>query len=198
MKRAKVPSSSVPLGRLTFRLKRRRYHHSQPSRPRRQGLARKEALQQALGGGADPLEGQLLARQREQTLRLQAEFENFRRRSRKEAQEIRQNAGVEIITDLLPVLDNFSRALETPSNSIESLVDGVRMIQTQFLNLLKECGLETVDAVGETFDPKLHEAVTIDTSGENPENQIVEVFQVGYKIKGKLVRPVMVKVARKG
>ncbi len=131
-------------------------------------------------------------------MRLQAEFENYRRRTRKEVEDIKTTASADLIEALIPVVDNFSHALKSPVTSLEGFAQGVQMIQNQFLSLLKEKGLEPIDAEGKTFDPKFHEAVAVDTSGEHPENQVVEVLQPGYAVRGKLVRPTLVKVSRHG
>lgn len=151
------------------------------------------------GGGEPSAElEQLLARQRDQTLRLQAEFENYRRRSKKELEELRETANSNLMKEFLPILDNFARALQNPGTSLESFVEGIKMVNGMFGNTLKSAGLERIEAEGQPFDPNIHEAVMIDNSGEYPENQVVEVLQEGFMLKGKLIRPAMVKVARQG
>ena len=185
--------------RLGLRLRRRQYHRHDAKPLGR----RRRAAATGHGNGVTPPLGAefdaqaLLERQREQALRLQAEFENFRRRARKEMAEVRGNAGAKLIQSLLPVLDNLERALDQPSNSIEGFVEGVKMIQNQFLDVLREAGLEPIEAVGQPFDPHVHEAVMVDPSDEHPDNHILEVLQAGYRVRDKLVRPAMVKVSRK-
>jgi len=139
---------------------------------------------------------ELLHRQRDQTARLQAEFENFRRRSKKETEDLKETASAELITSLLPVLDNFGRALAVPPASLESFGEGIRLIHDMLEKLLGEAGLERLGAVGQSFDPHLHEAVSVDGSGQLPDNQIAEVLQEGYLLRGKLLRPALVRVAR--
>lgn len=135
-------------------------------------------------------------RHREQHARLQAEFENFRRRARKEKEDMRQQAGAEVLEQLLPVLDNFQRALNASNASFDSFLEGIRMIHQHLGGILRNSGLETVDALGKPFDPNLHEAVAVDSGGEHPENHVVEVLQEGYSLRGRLLRPALVKVAR--
>lgn len=139
----------------------------------------------------------VIEKHKEHTTRLQAEFENFRRRSRKEMDEVRSTASAGVMESLLPALDNFNRALKTPGSSFEDFMQGVQMIHAHLLNLLKDEGLETVHAKGKKFDPHMHEAVAVDASGEHEDDLIVEVLQDGYVLKGKLIRPALVKVARK-
>lgn len=129
-------------------------------------------------------------------LRIKAEFENYRKRAKRDREEFRKTAAMDLIREILPILDNFSRALENPGSSLEGFVQGITMISSQFEGLLKESGLERIEAAGQAFDPNLHEAVSVDTSGEHPENSIVEVLQEGFRVGGKLLRPAMVRVAR--
>ena len=140
----------------------------------------------------------LLDRQREQTLRLRAEFENYRKRTKREMKEVRETAGAGIVKEMLPILDNIVRALQSPGDSLEGFVEGVRMISNQLESLLRESGLEPIKAMGEPFDPNIHEAVAVDSSGDHPEDTVVEVLQEGFQIKGRLIRPAVVKVSRSG
>lgn len=179
--------------RLGLRLRRRQYHRSQPLTGHHHGPG---ALQGAEVAGADFQE--VVDQQRDQMVRLQAEFENYRRRTKREFADFRKTANSKLLESLLPVMDNFSRALENPVNSLEGFTDGVKMIHSLLVSQLKEAGLEIIEALGEDFDPQFHEAVMVDTESDEPENQIVEVLQEGFMIKGKLLRPAMVKVARKG
>lgn len=183
--------------RLPLRLKRRRYHSAELRRRvgRRVGA---RSIQPVGDAELSPEIEALLDRQREQTVRLQAEFENYRKRTKREIKEVRETAGAGIMQNILPILDNFSRALQSPGDSLEGFVEGIQMISKQFDALLGEAGLETIEAMGQPFDPNIHDAVAVDSSGEHPENTVVEVLQVGFAIKGKLIRPVMVKVSRSG
>lgn len=134
----------------------------------------------------------------DQLLRRAAEFENFRRRIERERSDAYQRARVEVLVEFLPVVDNFERALSSLENSggdAEALRHGVELIHKQFKDALTKFGLEPVQAIGQTFDPHLHEAVTIEPTDKHKENTIIEEFQRGYKIGDKLLRPAKVKVA---
>ncbi len=134
----------------------------------------------------------------DQLLRRQAEFENYRRRIDRERGETYTRARAEVLLELLPVIDNFERALASLENSggdAESLRHGVELIHKQFKDALTKFGLEPVESVGQTFDPHVHEAVTIEPTDKHKENTIIEEFQRGYKLGEKLLRPAKVKVA---
>ncbi|MEK6303901.1 MAG: nucleotide exchange factor GrpE [Acidobacteriota bacterium] len=134
----------------------------------------------------------------DQLLRRAAEFENYRRRVERERSDAYQRARVEVLVEFLPVVDNFERALSSLENSggdAEALRHGVELIHKQFKDALTKFGLEPVDSVGQTFDPHLHEAVTIEATDKHKENTVIEEFQRGYKIGDRLLRPAKVKVA---
>jgi molecular chaperone GrpE len=130
-------------------------------------------------------------------LRTLADFQNFRRRQEEEVRQIRQFANRELILGLLPVLDNFERALAAAeqSQSYEALVGGVSLTLRQMQDFLKKNGVEAIDAVGKEFDPNFHEAVMRVEDGEHPENTVVEEVQRGYSLGDRVLRPSMVKVA---
>lgn len=132
------------------------------------------------------------------TQRLQADFENFRRRTRGEKEELLQYASEGVITKLLPVLDNFERALAAAKDQGDgkSFLDGVEMIFRQLSQILANEGLEVVDAVGCRFDPNCHEAVMQVAGDEEEKDTVIEELQKGYRLKGKLIRPSMVKVGK--
>jgi|Deesub1362A_J573_1020465.scaffolds.fasta_scaffold00069_66 molecular chaperone GrpE len=132
----------------------------------------------------------------QQLLRLRADFENFRRRTRQEREEWFRQAAEEIVAAMLPVLDNFERALAKPGDSLEDFLTGIRMIHRQLGEILAQQGLERIPGTGEEFDPNLHEAVARVESGEVPENTIIEELRPGYYFKGKVIRPALVKVAK--
>lgn len=140
----------------------------------------------------------------EQLMRRQAEFENYRKRVDRERTEIYAKARAEIVTDLLPVLDNLERALgsgaqiDSGDAVRDGIVTGVKLIHRQFLDVLSGLGLSPVKAVGEPFDPHMHEAVTTETNNELPENTVIEELQRGYKLGDRLLRPAMVKVSVRG
>ncbi|MGI6679053.1 MAG: nucleotide exchange factor GrpE [Dehalobacterium sp.] len=132
------------------------------------------------------------------TQRLQADFENFRRRTRGEREELIRYATEDIITQLLPVLDNFERAIAAAGDGEEGkgYLEGVEMIYRQLLQVLTNEGLEMVESVGCVFDPNCHEAVMQIDGGETAKDTVLEELQKGYRLKGKLIRPSMVKVAK--
>lgn len=134
-----------------------------------------------------------LEEKEDRILRLQAEFDNFRRRTVKEKEELRKNAAGDVLTDLLPVLDNFDRALVHAEDS--PMLEGIVMIHKQLLDILGRAGLEKAGAPGEPFDPKYHDAVMQEPSDEMESGMILEVLQPGYKFGDKLLRAAMVKVA---
>jgi molecular chaperone GrpE len=134
----------------------------------------------------------------DQLLRRQAEFENYRRRMEREKTESYARARGEVLLELLPVVDNFERALsslEKSETDAAGLRHGIELIHKQFKDALTKFGLEPVESVGQVFDPHLHEAVTIEPTDEHEENTIIEEFQRGYKLGEKLLRPAKVKVA---
>jgi molecular chaperone GrpE len=134
----------------------------------------------------------------DQLLRRQAEFENYRKRIERERTQIYQRGREDVLLQFLPVVDNFERALsslETSEGDAEALRHGVELIHKQFKDALSKFGLEPVEAVGQVFDPHLHEAVTTEATDKHKENTVIEEFQRGYKIGDKLLRPAKVKVA---
>ena len=131
-------------------------------------------------------------------LRRQAEFENYRKRVERERAELYQHGRDDVLLQFLPVVDNFERALsslETSEGDAEALRHGVELIHKQFKDALAKFGLEAVEAVGQTFDPHVHEAVTMEATDKHKENTVIQEFQRGYKIGDRLLRPAKVKVA---
>jgi molecular chaperone GrpE len=131
-------------------------------------------------------------------LRRQAEFENYRKRVERERGELYQHGRDDVLLQFLPVVDNFERALsslETSEGDAEALRHGVELIHKQFKDALAKFGLEAVEAVGQTFDPHVHEAVTTEATDKHKENTVIQEFQRGYKIGDRLLRPAKVKVA---
>jgi molecular chaperone GrpE len=130
-------------------------------------------------------------------LRTAADFDNYRKRMEKEKEDIICFANERLVSDLLPILDNLERALAANSEGadMESILDGVRMVNQQLESVLTVCGLEPVHAVGRTFDPQIHEAVGVLPSGEHDEGTVLAELQKGYKLKGKVLRHSMVHVA---
>ena len=126
--------------------------------------------------------------------RTQAEFMNYKKRVVKEMQDISTFANENMITQLLLVLDNFDRAIESEKNNDTPFLQGVIMIKKQLEDTLFKKGLEEIDALGQEFDPRFHHAVMQEESEE--KNKVLEVFQKGYKLKEKVIRPSMVKVSQ--
>lgn len=137
----------------------------------------------------------LLEENLERMKRLQADFDNFRRRTRQEKEELYNIVTQSLILELLPVLDNFERALAAGiAEDVAGMKSGVEMIYRQFLGVLEKNGLSAIKAVGDIFNPERHEAVMkVEDSGK-ADGTIVEEFQKGYIVCGKVIRPSMVKV----
>jgi molecular chaperone GrpE len=131
---------------------------------------------------------------KELLLRRQAEFDNFRKRTERERSEYLQYAGMEMVKTLLPVLDDFERALKSDCGSPE-YAKGIEMIYNRMYEALKRLGLEPVEAAGKPFDPHLHQAVERVETSDSEDNIVLDEFQRGYNFKGKLLRPSMVKVS---
>ena len=131
-------------------------------------------------------------------MRLQADFENFKRRTREEKARDRQFRALELITNILPVLDNFERALGTATEHEESkaLQQGLEMVYRQLTEALIQEGVTKIEAVGQPFDPNKHQAVMQVESDEHESNMVVEVLQAGYELNGRVIRPSMVKVSQ--
>jgi molecular chaperone GrpE len=127
-------------------------------------------------------------------VRRQAEFDNFRKRTERERSEYVQYAGMEFVKQLLPVIDDFERALKAESGSPE-YAKGVEMIHHRMLETLKKLGLEPIETAGGYFDPHLHQAIERVETEDAEDGAILGEFQRGYRFKGKLLRPSMVKVA---
>lgn len=127
--------------------------------------------------------------------RLQADFENFRRRTRQEREDLSNFVSQAIILELLPVLDNFERAMASAqTQEVAAVLSGVEMIYRQFFSTLEKNGLEAVAAVGCPFDPNQHEAVMRVEDSEQEDGIVIQELQKGYAVKGKVIRPSMVKV----
>jgi molecular chaperone GrpE len=129
-------------------------------------------------------------------LRAQADFDNFRRRTRMEKEEFAKYASQNLIEQLLPVVDNFERAIAAAKDAQDaaSLQKGVEMIYRQLLQILEQEGVQPIEAVGQPFNPEFHQAVMRVESEDQEEGIVVEELQKGYRFKGKVIRPSMVKV----
>lgn len=134
---------------------------------------------------------------RENLLRALADFDNYRRRTRAELEQSRKFGIEDFVIRLLPILDNFERAIKTAEEieDFDALHGGVVLILRQLRDVLEKEGIKPIEAEGQQFDPVLHEAVMREDTDEYPDNSIIEEFQKGYILGDKVIRPSMVKVA---
>jgi len=133
---------------------------------------------------------------KDRLLRALADFDNFRRRADRDRSEYVQFAAMEMVRDLIPILDDFRRAMKVETADKE-YAKGIELIDQRLFETLKKAGLEPIEAAGKPFDPNLHQAVDRVQSEELPDQTVLEEYQSGYNFKGKLLRPAMVKVAVK-
>lgn len=140
-----------------------------------------------------------LARHKEAMLRMQADMDNLRKRTLRDAEKSRKFALERIMKELLQVRDSMERGLEMADESatVESLIQGEKLTLKMLAKLMQDNGLEVVDPVGERFDPELHEAMTVMPSAEVAENTVLEVLQKGFKLHERLIRPARVIVSSK-
>lgn len=129
--------------------------------------------------------------------RAQAEFENARKRMTQDQQEFKEFALADALQSLLPVLDSFDWALQTPSTGLEEFRNGIDLIRKQLHDALAKLGLQPVPARGERFDPHLHEAVEVADAADSRDGRVARELRPGYKLGDRLLRPAMVVVARK-
>lgn len=129
-------------------------------------------------------------------LRLQADFVNFKKRAEKEKENTIHYALESFGCSLLPIIDNFQRAMESEVDKNDNFYKGVEMIYEQLIKALNDNGIEEVKALGEEFDPNFHHAVFMEESDEYEAGKVTEVLQTGYMLKDRIIRPAMVKVAK--
>lgn len=131
-------------------------------------------------------------------LRLQAENQNYRRRKDEEVRQMINYANEKIIEELLPVLDNFERAIKLDDleldDELSKFLEGFKMIYASFVNILNDSELKEIEALDKEFDPRYHQAVLVDKDETKEENIVLEVLQKGYMLKDRVIRPSMVKV----
>ena len=152
------------------------------------------AEEKAEAADENPLEKEL-AGVKDQLLRVTAEYANFRKRSEKEKQDAFVFAKADTVRELLPAVDNLERAISAENGDFDALKKGVEMTYENLMSILGKLGVEVYGKAGDIFDPNLHNAV-MHVEDENYENgEIVDVFQKGYKINDKIIRPAMVKSA---
>ena len=145
------------------------------------------------------LVGTELAEARDKMLRAQAELENYRKRARRELEDERRYAEINLLRDLLPVMDNVTRAIDAAEKKADaaSLLEGFKMVNQQLGNVLKKHSLKTIEAEGLQFDPAHHEAVMQQPSAEHPESTVLAVVQTGYQLHDRVVHPAQVIVSKK-
>ena len=158
-----------------------------------------EGTEEAESGADDPVKRAKkleadLAEKDAQMLRLRADFDNFRRRSAKEREELAAVVTQGILTDMLPLLDNFERALSAEGSDLDSFRAGVSMIYKQMQEALVKNGLEVIDTKDKKFDPNFHQAVMRVQDPEKEDDTIEQELQKGYMVKGRVIRPSMVQV----
>ncbi|WP_319369972.1 nucleotide exchange factor GrpE [uncultured Ilyobacter sp.] len=132
-------------------------------------------------------------------LRKQADFQNFTKRKEKEAEELRKYASEKVMTKVIEAVDNLERGVAASSETkdFDSLVKGVEMTLSQMHGIMNAEGVEAIETEGHKFDPHLHMAVIAEDSPEHENDDIIQELQKGYKLKGKVIRPSMVKVCKK-
>ena len=140
---------------------------------------------------------------KDQLQRLQAEFSNYKKRTNKEKEDTIKYASESLITKLLPVLDNMDRASnnmeelkEEDNEQIKAFIEGFELIKNDFVNILKDEGLSSIESDGKEFDLNYHHAVLMEESEGVESNHVIETFQKGYILNGKVIRPAMVKVSK--
>lgn len=143
----------------------------------------------ATGQPAGDVESQLAA-EKDRVLRLQAEMENLRSRTARELNDERRYAPLYVIRDLLPVLDNIDRAIASAEQSGEAggLLEGFKLVRQQLLTVLEQHNCKPIPAVGEPFDPQIHEAILQQPSDEQPANHVLQETQTGYQLHDRVVR----------
>jgi molecular chaperone GrpE len=128
--------------------------------------------------------------------RQQAEFENFRKRSTREQQDFRDYALTDALKQLLPILDSLDRALQLEDVSAEDFRSGVELIDRQFHDVLSRLGVEPIVAQGQPFDPSLHQAIQMVETTEVPDHHVIDELQRGYRLRDRVLRAAMVRVAQ--
>lgn len=152
--------------------------------------------------GADKTDAEKAAKFEQQFVRLQADFANYKKRTASEKLQISEVVKMDVLSRILPVIDNFERALKAPtdavSDDVHSFIEGYEMIYKQLMAVLEKEGVTKIEAVGKPFDPNYHQAVMRVPSDEYDDDIVVEVLQEGYLLGEKTLRPAMVKVAFNG
>lgn len=156
-----------------------------------------EAVQEEAALDAEKLAAEL-ADLNQRFLRVAADFDNYKRRTVQEKEDLVKYSNAKIMGELLPVLDAFQLALKNPGESQEAqnVIKGVEMLYRQIMQVLEQAGMIKIEAVGQPFDPKLHEAIMQVDDDSVPEDTVVEELRAGYVLNERVIRPSMVKVSR--
>ena len=170
--------------------------------PNEQTESEKEIEDETEDESGDELENELKQVQAEKDelnnrlVRLQADFDNFKKRAKKEKETDLKYKSQDLASEIIPVLDNFERALQTGADleNAASFVEGVEMVYNQLQQALEKAGVTEIEAEGQPFDPTVHQAVMQVQEDGYDSNQIIEVLQKGYQLKDRVIRPSMVKV----
>ena len=143
------------------------------------------------------LKDEEILKQKDTFLREKAELDNFKKRLTKEKEDFAQFANERLLKELLQIEDNLERAMEAPNATLESLKEGVEMIQKQFKDFLKNQKVEVIEAFGKPFDPNLHEVLNQQESEEHEENTVIEEYSKGFTLNGRILRSAKVVISKK-
>ena len=143
------------------------------------------------------LKDEEILKQKDTFLREKAELENFKKRLTKEKEDFVQFANERLLKELLQIEDNLERAMAAPNATLESLKEGVEMIQKQFKDFLKNQKVEAIEALGKPFDPNLHEVLNQQESEEHEENTVIEEYSKGFTLNGRILRSTKVVISKK-
>ncbi|MEC7786732.1 MAG: nucleotide exchange factor GrpE [Nitrospinota bacterium] len=143
------------------------------------------------------LKDEEILKQKDTFLREKAELDNFKKRLTKEKEDFVQFANERLLKELLQIEDNLERAMEAPNATLESLKEGVEMIQKQFKDFLKNQKVEVIEAFGKPFDPNLHEVLNQQESEEHEENTVIEEYSKGFTLNGRILRSAKVVISKK-
>lgn len=174
----------------------------QEAKSKQETEAQEDRTQKAEAQEIDTLKKLLEDKQREveeyknRWLRAQADFDNYRKRMQREIHDINLYAGEQLIKDILPVIDNFERALSSVEASDDAFYKGVKLIYQQIMDIFNRHEIKEIEAVGKPFDPNFHEAVMTIEDPERESNTVAEVLMKGYTYHAKVIRPSMVKVVK--
>ena len=166
----------------------------EPSDPKEENATGENNDEVSSENGQSP-ESEELKKVKDQLLRTMAEFDNYRKRTTREKEQTFERGEKYVVEVMLPVIDNFERALGSCKDPEDSFVKGVQMIHDQMLGVLEKLGVTQLDDVGKTFDPHFHDAMQHVDDEAYGESEIVQVFRKGYQMNDTVIRPSLVKVA---